>query len=517
MNTSKQINTIIGLLMIGAIATLLYYLWDGDRQSVATERQLNVNAERGGNLYSLNCRACHGLNGLGSLESSELPGLPLNTDANREADEARQAYIRGTIECGRVGTRMPPWSQKYGGPLNDFQIDQMMALITGQMPDFEQDPDASVLGWEFSVEASNHSDTFAPAKELEESVSAEADTFVLNNAQSMRPGIMLRVGGSPEETEYEVVQIVDTPAWSALTEEASADAEELSLQEAFVFNPGDVIIVGGERMEVVEAPAGGALAADITAEATEIELEDAEGFEQGQTIVVQRETMTVESVSGNTLTVERGADDTEAALHVAGTVVVQEGTTITVERGLDGTEARKHTFGSFVTEEGEEIVVERGAFGTDAAEHEAGTEIFNGPIIPSDSITGAGEGFPPCGQLPPSTDTGGAAADVPVEAAVDVTMGDNFFDAGGNQNPNFVVPTGATVTFNLTNDGAAPHNMNIAGADNEFETDDDAISDPDLITAGQAGTLQFTAAAAGTVDYRCDFHPDQMQGTITVE
>ena len=125
-----------------------------------------MNAERGGKLFSLNCRACHGLNGLGSLESSALPGLPLNTDENRSADGARQDYLRGTITCGRVGTRMPPWSTRYGGPLNDFQIEQLMALITGQMADFDQDPAASLLGWENTVNVANYDhlygDEFTP-------------------------------------------------------------------------------------------------------------------------------------------------------------------------------------------------------------------------------------------------------------------------------------------------------------------------------------------------------------------
>jgi hypothetical protein len=39
MNTSKQVNVIIGLLMVGAIATLLYYLWD------VIEREHDAGAE----------------------------------------------------------------------------------------------------------------------------------------------------------------------------------------------------------------------------------------------------------------------------------------------------------------------------------------------------------------------------------------------------------------------------------------------------------------------------------------
>lgn len=99
------------------------------------------------------------------------------------------------------------------------------------------------------------------------------------------------------------------------------------------------------------------------------------------------------------------------------------------------------------------------------------------------------------------------------EVTFDVSMGDNFFD------PNeFTVEEGATITFNITNDGAAIHNMRIAGADNEYNTDDDAVSDPELMTGGQEGTLVWTAPnESGVYDFLCDFHPTDMVGTITVE
>ena len=65
MNTSKQVNMMVGLLMVFLVGTLLYFLWDDDRASEAESRQLFTNAERGGALYSLNCRSCHGLTGTG--------------------------------------------------------------------------------------------------------------------------------------------------------------------------------------------------------------------------------------------------------------------------------------------------------------------------------------------------------------------------------------------------------------------------------------------------------------------
>jgi plastocyanin len=92
-------------------------------------------------------------------------------------------------------------------------------------------------------------------------------------------------------------------------------------------------------------------------------------------------------------------------------------------------------------------------------------------------------------------------------------MGDNFFDPEG-----FTVPAGATVTFNLTNDGAAIHNMRIAGEDGDYNTDDDAVSDPDLVSPGDSAVLEWTAPGEpGDFAFQCDIHPTDMLGTITVE
>src|SRR3989337_1096028 len=57
----------------------------------------------------------------------------------------------------------------------------------------------------------------------------------------------------------------------------------------------------------------------------------------------------------------------------------------------------------------------------------------------------------------PSGDGGSGATEL------DVSMGDNFFEPA-----EFTVDAGAELTFNLTNDGAAIHNMRVAGEDNEF-------------------------------------------------
>ena len=94
-----------------------------------------------------------------------------------------------------------------------------------------------------------------------------------------------------------------------------------------------------------------------------------------------------------------------------------------------------------------------------------------------------------------------------------MSMTDNAFD------PNeFTVPAGAEVTLNLNNDGTAIHNMRVAGDDNEYDTDDDAVSEEEVISGGDTGVLEWTAPdEAGEIDFRCDFHPTEMTGTIIVE
>jgi plastocyanin len=96
---------------------------------------------------------------------------------------------------------------------------------------------------------------------------------------------------------------------------------------------------------------------------------------------------------------------------------------------------------------------------------------------------------------------------------VQVTMHDNSFD------PNAITVTaGATANFAVVNEGSAIHNMRIAGADNEYDTDDDAVTDPEVVPGGDEATLSWDVPAeAGSVDFRCDFHPTEMTGTVTVE
>jgi plastocyanin len=94
-----------------------------------------------------------------------------------------------------------------------------------------------------------------------------------------------------------------------------------------------------------------------------------------------------------------------------------------------------------------------------------------------------------------------------------ISMGDNFFDPD-----QVTVLADQQITVNLTNEGSAIHNMVIAGPDGEYGTDDDAISDPEIVSGGQEAVVTWTSPAEpGEIDFRCAFHPQQMTGTITVQ
>jgi plastocyanin len=125
----------------------------------------------------------------------------------------------------------------------------------------------------------------------------------------------------------------------------------------------------------------------------------------------------------------------------------------------------------------------------------------------SDGGDNSDEGSPAA--TPADEDGGGDGGDV----SFPVSMTDNLF--GPNE---FTVAAGSTATFELANDGVAIHNMRVAGADNAYGTDDDAVSDPELVSAGAAAVVVWEAPAeTGVYDFRCDFHPTDMLGTITVE
>lgn len=117
------------------------------------------------------------------------------------------------------------------------------------------------------------------------------------------------------------------------------------------------------------------------------------------------------------------------------------------------------------------------------------------------------------GNATPTAAPTGAQTPPPGGDTLAVSFGDNFFEQD-----QYSVASGATVTFNITNDGIGTHNMRIAGPDGEYNTDDDIVSDPDSVSGGGTATIVWDVPnSPGEIIFRCDFHPVDMTGTITVQ
>jgi len=139
MNTSKQVNVMIGLLFLAFLAFGAYILNEPNRAAIAEEGQQETVLHRGAELFVNNCRTCHGLEGEGGI------GFPLNTGAFLIFEEGNEfgapetpdgearairTFLFNTIACGRVGSAMPLWSERYGGPMSETQINYLVDMIT---------------------------------------------------------------------------------------------------------------------------------------------------------------------------------------------------------------------------------------------------------------------------------------------------------------------------------------------------------------------------------------------------
>jgi plastocyanin len=99
----------------------------------------------------------------------------------------------------------------------------------------------------------------------------------------------------------------------------------------------------------------------------------------------------------------------------------------------------------------------------------------------------------------------------------EITMTDNKFDTTA-----ITVAASTDISIPLTNNGGAIHNVHISDASGNYtgafcsSAGPDPCSNPKSLSGGATGTLDFNLPA-GSYKYRCDFHPTEMTGTLTVQ
>lgn len=145
MQTKVIIGTIAFMLtmIILGFATLL----EPARLEETTLAFEGRQIEKGAAIFQANCSTCHGIEGdleqcfdPASGEPTGCVGLPLN-DADLLCGDpsprmtalawsgSKRNLILQTVSAGRPGTLMPTWSQEFGGPMEDYQIEQVTNFV----------------------------------------------------------------------------------------------------------------------------------------------------------------------------------------------------------------------------------------------------------------------------------------------------------------------------------------------------------------------------------------------------
>lgn len=120
---SHIIESLIGLGATMLIAAGLgWYMLNEPTRIVSAQAQvLSTQLDEAMTLYAENCSVCHGVSGEGIGATPPLNNPALKTMPFED--------IYKTISRGRYQTAMPAWAIEDGGPLSDYQIDELVALI----------------------------------------------------------------------------------------------------------------------------------------------------------------------------------------------------------------------------------------------------------------------------------------------------------------------------------------------------------------------------------------------------
>jgi mono/diheme cytochrome c family protein len=127
--------------LVGLSGALLYItITEVDRMQTAQVAYASRAVETGALEFESRCRSCHGPQGKGTPLAPALNSADLFNGKRLEAagfSGTVEDFVRGTISAGRpvpsagaeYPQRMPTWSDRFGGPLRDDQVDALVAFV----------------------------------------------------------------------------------------------------------------------------------------------------------------------------------------------------------------------------------------------------------------------------------------------------------------------------------------------------------------------------------------------------
>ena len=122
------------LLSVTALMIPVFWILESNNQASATQDQFTTSVQNGAADYAQYCFQCHGTKGQG------IPGkgsaLNNNPTVNNLTDQEIMAVIAGGVynPANPNAPLMQPFSLQYNGPLNDIDIQYLLALIRSSDP-----------------------------------------------------------------------------------------------------------------------------------------------------------------------------------------------------------------------------------------------------------------------------------------------------------------------------------------------------------------------------------------------
>ena len=142
----------VALTVFLALLLPFLYLREPVRQRAAAKKELTESVRLGRATFTEFCARCHGPDAEGgTVKRYVTPGVkgakPADVQApnlhevwSRHPDEDVATVAWDTIQKGRPPTPMPTWGVRYGGPMNDQQITDLVNYILSIQSDDKDRP-----------------------------------------------------------------------------------------------------------------------------------------------------------------------------------------------------------------------------------------------------------------------------------------------------------------------------------------------------------------------------------------
>lgn len=128
----------VALSLFAGVFLAVYWLIEPARIDAKVDEYYEQDATAGAIAFVNNCAECHGNDATGGSAPNPYGDAPwpapaLDNIAARYADsevvDDVELFLEQTITQGRPGTPMPAWGTAFQGPMNDYQINQIVTYL----------------------------------------------------------------------------------------------------------------------------------------------------------------------------------------------------------------------------------------------------------------------------------------------------------------------------------------------------------------------------------------------------